>query len=216
MQPRYPLRYIIIPPVVFNLLSSLGMGLIVMGRGGSQTDIYLMVGLNMLALGWIPALIITAQLFIAIDPDVKLMAFELRHRAFPEKKTLQELPSDEPIPVRSYMQRPDGSLQMDEFRGLTPQEWHDAAIRISAQNKYTFATVGQAQHPKITPMMLAAEYIRSKGKGEYELTADGTRFWVNLAVRPYPWKVVPKNIQNLPTSPIYTQYTQAGGVVGME
>jgi len=132
-------------------------------------------------------------------------------RGEPDVPTIPELPPDEPV-VKSTFESA-ASLQGDIFRGLKPKEWHDCAVSIAANKNFTVATVGQAQRPKLIPMMLAADYILPAGSGQYELTQKGLSFWMVLAARPYPWVVAPKKIQNLSMDGIYTSYTQGGEVV---
>jgi hypothetical protein len=104
-----------------------------------------------------------------------------------------------PFTVRA--ETADGN-QVDFFHGLTPQQWHDSAMRIAAHIKagnksFSFAVVGQTQRPILVPKMLAAEYIVPVGKGEYELTSNGCAWWVSLSNVPYPYDHAPQKLREL-------------------
>jgi len=192
--PKYSLRYVIGPPIALNLVQGIGLGCIRYATGGTIKESLLVFGLVFGLFGFLLSLKLTEQLFIIIDPEVRKMVYELRSPS----------PNKDEFDMQVIIDSVDG-YQADNFRGLTMKEWKKAADSISRTKKWTFASVGQTLHPKLTPMMLAAEYIQPAGAGKYELTNTGLAFWNNLSQRPYPWRDAPYTIQNLPTNEIYTQ-----------
>ena len=76
---KYPVRFYLLPPLMFDLIWSIGWASIVAGNTRNVYDALMTFGAAMV-IGIPVSLMATAQLFIAIDPEVKLMAYELRNK----------------------------------------------------------------------------------------------------------------------------------------
>ena len=205
---KYEVSYLLLPTIMTSLLVGMFSACISYGVTGARTDIFVSGGLGGLVGLFLGVVWVTPALLQTIDPDIKMMAYDLRHGIYRQEK--QELDENEPITIRSVIEG-GGILQSDTFTGLSMKQWRECAVRIvaaftSGNKKFTYAVVGQTERPKLLPQMLAAVYVVSVGKGEYESTDKGIGFWNNLVTLPYPWNRWPEIIQNLPTEDIYTQY----------
>jgi len=191
---KYEVSYLLLPTIMTSLLVGMFSACISYGVTGTRTDIFVSGGIGGLVGLFLGVVWVTPSLLESADPEIKMMAYELR-RGVHRQEELQE------VTVRA--ENKDGT-QVDFFRGLKPKQWHDCAVRIAAKNDFTYATVGQVERPILEPMMLAAGYIVSVGQGKYELTDAGLAFWKHMAVLPYPWEHAPQKLRNAPLDDIYT------------
>lgn len=198
MRPILELRYIVVPILMgwlFSFMFFLSLFFYVLGTGDLWAVLAWATGLS---------LVIGGILGVVLADIVGAMA---RGEYVPGANSYR-FAKDAPQEITVRAETSDG-MQVDFFRGLTPEQWYRCALRVAAHiqsgnRSFTFAVVGQTERPILVPVMLAAEYIVSVGKGEYELTERGIDWWLSLAALPYPWDHAPQKLRNLPIEPIYT------------
>jgi len=167
---KYPVRFYLLPPLMFDLIWSIGWASIVAGNTRNVYDALMTFGAAMV-IGIPVSLMATAQLFIAIDPEVKLMAYELRSKAV----------FSEPEPDRIDTLYINTGNSTTRIVGPTKSKWAEWA-RIIKDNNY--ACTARAMGNEYQPFKAAIENTRyAENNNGLKLTEDGKRMINRLVER---------------------------------
>lgn len=188
---KYPVGYLIFPPIIIELFWSAGWFALIFGafRESKGTDIALSIaasGLGLFALLGIPiSFWLNKKYLIALDPETSLRVLELQ-----AKIEMMKIPKPKKVVLQTIIDD-HGKIQGDDLHGLTPQEWYSVARRVVAINNFTVRTVGETIRPKLIPLLEPIGYIVKKlnkegewKQGEYDNTKKGLAFWKNLKRTP--------------------------------
>lgn len=208
--PRYPLRYIMTLVLVINTIISIGLALVmwvaahIIPTDPQKTAIF-WFGMGMI-FGWVFTLRVVGGIFEAFDPDVRMIAYELRTGTSflktDESKTYPELRE---FPLENVVVNvPMLDEKMEVSRGLRfhGEKWQDwvKTCKVIARAGYEFkigsfagVSGGRRLHDIFRALWLKDEVgiLQEKTGKEVELTNDGKIIVRRISKLPHNLKELP-------------------------